>query len=81
MVYDYSCLLNLIIAKLKEHFPLLYTQMTTTQPLSQSKGPILWREIKWQTYQALLTDLAEETHQRLTYDSGTLEIMTPRPLG
>lgn len=35
--------------------------------------------IRWNTYQSLLADLAETPSQRLTYDRGKLEIMTPLP--
>jgi Uma2 family endonuclease len=34
--------------------------------------------ISWETYEALLADLAEE-HVFLTYDDGTLELMSPLP--
>ncbi len=35
--------------------------------------------VRWQTYQALSLDLAEDSGKRLTYDRGILEIMTPLP--
>lgn len=35
--------------------------------------------VRWQTYQSLALDLAETSGTRLTYDQGTLEIMTPLP--
>lgn len=35
--------------------------------------------VRWQTYQGLLSDLAENPGKRLTYDQGILEIMTPLP--
>ncbi|MGB5969702.1 MAG: Uma2 family endonuclease [Spirulinaceae cyanobacterium] len=35
--------------------------------------------VRWETYQALLLDLAESPNQQLTYDQGKLEIMTPLP--
>src|SRR5437016_2351999 len=34
--------------------------------------------VSWETYEALLADLAEE-HVFLTYDQGTLEFMSPLP--
>jgi len=34
--------------------------------------------VSWETYEALLADLAEE-HVFLTYDEGTLELMSPLP--
>jgi len=40
---------------------------------------VLLQDISWKTYQALVYDLAERPSQRLTYDQGRLEIMTPRP--
>jgi len=38
----------------------------------------LLRNISWQTYEALLRDLVN-SHLRLTYDQGNLEIMSPSP--
>ena len=35
--------------------------------------------IRWETYQALVSDLSENASQKLTYDQGMLEIMTPLP--
>ncbi|NEP77447.1 MAG: Uma2 family endonuclease [Okeania sp. SIO3B3] len=35
--------------------------------------------VRWETYQALLLDLAENPSKKLTYDQGALEIMTPLP--
>jgi len=35
--------------------------------------------VRWETYRALLLDLAENPSQQLTYDRGSLEIMTPLP--
>ncbi|MDJ0600169.1 MAG: Uma2 family endonuclease [Crocosphaera sp.] len=35
--------------------------------------------IRWETYQALVLDLAETPSKKLTYDQGILEIMTPLP--
>ncbi|NJN71795.1 MAG: Uma2 family endonuclease [Limnothrix sp. RL_2_0] len=49
-------------------------------PLSTApQQHILLSDISWETYQALVHDLAERPSQRLTYDQGHLEIMTPRP--
>src|SRR5438093_184191 len=36
-------------------------------------------DISWETYERLLVDLAESGGTRLTYDTGTLEIMSPLP--
>jgi Uma2 family endonuclease len=49
--------------------------MTTT--ITQSTNRVLLKDISWQTYEALLKDVEEQPGIRLTYDRGTLEIMTP----
>lgn len=36
--------------------------------------------VRWVTYEQLLIDLAGQSSRRLTYNQGTLEIMTPLPL-
>src|SRR5207302_7533598 len=36
-------------------------------------------DIRWETYERLLADLADSSAPRLTYDRGTLEIMSPLP--
>jgi Uma2 family endonuclease len=38
---------------------------------------IALRNIRWETYESLLVDLADCSAPRLTYDRGTLEIMSP----
>ncbi|MGB5594038.1 MAG: Uma2 family endonuclease, partial [Crocosphaera sp.] len=35
--------------------------------------------VRWETYQALVLDLAENSSKKLAYDQGILEIMTPLP--
>ena len=45
----------------------------------QERNQISLQGIKWDTYQALLQDLAETSRKRLTYDRGSLEIMSPLP--
>lgn len=45
------------------------------QPESRS----LLNGIRWETYQALAKDLAENPSKKLTYNQGILEIMTPLP--
>ncbi len=35
--------------------------------------------VRWETYQALVFDLAETSGKRLIYDQGTLEVVTPLP--
>lgn len=67
----------LIIAKLNLYF--LDTRsfkMTTTLP-QRKYNTLLLSGIRWETYQSLVRDLAEDPSQRLTYDCGILEIMTP----
>lgn len=46
--------------------------------LLKSEARTLLTGVRWETYQALLFDLAENPSKRLTYDRGALEIMTPR---
>ena len=50
--------------------------MTATLIQNQSSG-ILLKNISWKTYESLLNELGEHGGIRLTYDRGTLEIMTP----
>ncbi|MCT7952194.1 Uma2 family endonuclease [Ancylothrix sp. C2] len=50
--------------------------MTATLIEKPAQGVVL-KNISWQTYESLLQDLAEQPGVRLTYDRGTLEIMTP----
>ncbi|WP_341733960.1 Uma2 family endonuclease [Microcoleus sp. EPA2] len=50
--------------------------MTATFIQSQTSG-VLLKNISWQTYESLVNELAEQRGIRLTYDRGTLEIMTP----
>ncbi|MBD2043388.1 Uma2 family endonuclease [Microcoleus sp. FACHB-672] len=50
--------------------------MTTTLIQNPTSG-VLLKNISWQTYEFLVQDLAEQPGIRLTYDRGTLEIMTP----
>ncbi|OCR00578.1 hypothetical protein BCD67_11395 [Oscillatoriales cyanobacterium USR001] len=38
---------------------------------------ILLRNVSWQTFENLLSDIGEHRSSRLTYNGGTLEIMTP----
>jgi Uma2 family endonuclease len=45
-------------------------------PFSPESGRLLLADIRWQTYEDLLQDLAQ-TRVKLTYDRGSLEIMTP----
>jgi len=50
-----------------------------TQTLLKPENSTLLMGIRWETYQALLLDLAENPSKKLTYDRGLLEIMTPLP--
>ncbi|MBD1937053.1 Uma2 family endonuclease [Microcoleus sp. FACHB-68] len=50
--------------------------MTTTL-IQNPTSRVLLKNISWQTYEFLVQDLAEQPGIRLTYDRGTLEIMTP----
>ncbi|MDB9513359.1 Uma2 family endonuclease [Kamptonema animale CS-326] len=48
--------------------------ISTSTPAEQRT---LLRNISWQTFESLLSDLGEHRSSRLTYNRGTLEIMTP----
>ena len=50
-----------------------------TKTLLKPENPTLLMGIRWETYQALLLDLAENPSKKLTYDQGALEIITPLP--
>ncbi len=38
---------------------------------------VVLRDVSWETYEKLLADLADSSAPRLTFDHGTLEIMSP----
>ncbi|MBM3226765.1 MAG: Uma2 family endonuclease [Candidatus Tectomicrobia bacterium] len=38
---------------------------------------IVLAPVRWETYQALLQDVTDHSHVRMTYDQGTLELMAP----
>ncbi len=40
---------------------------------------VMLHNVSWATYEKLLADLANQSARRLTYDRGTLEIMSPLP--
>ena len=40
---------------------------------------VIVQNVSWATYEKLLADLANQSSTRLTYDRGTLEIMSPLP--
>ena len=50
-----------------------------TKTLLKPENTTLLMGIRWETYQALLLDLAENPSKKLTYNQGALEIMTPLP--
>lgn len=54
-------------------------KMVITQTLGQGEKRTLLSGVRWETYQALALDLAENPSKKLTYDRGKLEIMTPLP--
>jgi len=49
---------------------------TTAAPISAPPQHVVLRDVSWETYERLLRDL-DGQHLRLTYDRGTLEIMSP----
>lgn len=51
----------------------------TAQALLKPEIRTLLTGVRWSTYRALLFDLGENSSKRLTYDQGSLEIMTPLP--
>jgi Uma2 family endonuclease len=54
-------------------------KMVSSQTLPTGETHTTLQGVRWETYQALVLDLAETPGKRLTYDQGTLEIMTPLP--
>lgn len=49
--------------------------MVATQLLAEHR--VVMENISWQTFTTLLTEMEDNRGFRITYDSGTLEIMTP----
>jgi Uma2 family endonuclease len=47
--------------------------------LSPPDQKVVLRQVHWETYERLLADLTDSSAPRLTYDRGTLEIMSPLP--
>jgi Uma2 family endonuclease len=45
--------------------------------LSPTEQKVIIENVSWQTYEQLLADLADRSAPRLTYDRGTLQIMSP----
>ena len=50
----------------------------TLFPISPDQKIVL-RPVHWETYERLIADLADSSAPRLTYDRGTLEIISPLP--
>lgn len=46
-------------------------------PPAAAEERVVLTGVAWSTYERLLTDLADQSAPRLTYDEGVLEIMTP----
>ncbi|BAQ61392.1 flavodoxin reductases (ferredoxin-NADPH reductases) family 1 [Geminocystis sp. NIES-3708] len=53
--------------------------MIATTKIKPSENRSLLNGIRWETYQALALDLAENPSKKLTYNQGILEIMTSLP--
>ena len=51
--------------------------MRMTTALSTSDQRVVLQGVRWETYERLLADQQESSGTRLTYDCGTLEIMSP----
>lgn len=49
-------------------------------PSSRDTQRVVLRNVSWQTYQALLSDMGDHRSSRLAYDRGTLEITMPSDL-
>ena len=49
--------------------------MITTHAIAEQR--VILRNISWQTFKAMLTETGEDRISLMTYDQGTLEIMTP----
>lgn len=50
---------------------------TIAAPVNQLDQRIVLSNISWETYEGLVADNVEQSSPRLTYDQGTLEIMSP----
>jgi Uma2 family endonuclease len=49
--------------------------MVSTRAIAEQR--VVFRNISWQTFKAMLTEIGSDRVSRLTYDQGMLEIMTP----
>ena len=54
------------------------TTRTEARPLSDGLGPVLLYGVPWSLYERMVEELSH-CHARLTYDRGTLQIMSPSP--
>jgi Uma2 family endonuclease len=54
-------------------------KLTANQVLPKPEQVIRLDGVRWQTYQSLLLDFAEDPSKKLAFDQGILEIMTPLP--
>lgn len=50
---------------------------TGPAPHEPAEERVFLHNVQWQTYERLLADLANQSSIRLSYNQGTLEIMTP----
>ena len=48
-----------------------------TAVLNPTEQKVVLEDVSWQTYEQLLAEFADRSTPRLTYDRGTLEIMSP----
>lgn len=44
---------------------------------SSGEGRFVLRNVSWETYERLIADLQDQSHFRVCYDHGTMEIMSP----
>lgn len=49
--------------------------MVSTRAIAEQR--VVFRNISWQTFKAMLTEIGSDRVSRLSYDQGMLEIMTP----
>ncbi|MCA1634639.1 MAG: Uma2 family endonuclease [Acidobacteria bacterium] len=50
-----------------------------TPPKTSTVERVVLTGVSWETYESLLADIGERSVPRLTYDRGTLQIMSPTP--
>lgn len=51
---------------------------TPTMPMSAEQRVVL-HDVSWETYERLLAEFTDQSAPRLSFNQGTLEIMSPRP--